>query len=42
LERLNHIARAHGHFALTRAHGSYDAFLATEAAKRRDAALRAR
>jgi transcription-repair coupling factor (superfamily II helicase) len=35
LERLNYIARAQGHFALTAAPSGYDAFLAAEAAKRR-------
>jgi transcription-repair coupling factor (superfamily II helicase) len=34
LERLNYIARAPGHFALTGAPGGYDAYLAAEAAKR--------
>jgi transcription-repair coupling factor (superfamily II helicase) len=35
LERLNYIARAHGHFALTGAPTGYDAWLAAEAARRR-------
>ena len=35
MERLNYIARAQGHFALTGAPGGYDAFLVAEAAKRR-------
>jgi transcription-repair coupling factor (superfamily II helicase) len=36
LERLNYIARAPGHFTLTGAPDGYDAFLAAEAAKRRN------
>jgi len=36
LERLNYIARAEGRFAVTGAPGGYDAWLAAEAAKRRN------
>ncbi len=36
MERLTYIARERGHFALTGAPGGYDAYLAAEAAKRRN------